>query len=134
MATPPKVDAFVVCSHVHKDPVSRRFTLVGTASAVTALQFPSGPIELGVYFSLTGLNGAYEFGVQVVAPDLVTELAHFVFDRLSIGDPLSRTELGLRFAGLEFPAAGRYTLRLRYNARTAAEFTMDVRLPRQEGA
>ena len=125
MASPPKVDAFLLCEHVHRDAVTGMYTLVGLWDALRSSQFPAQQGECGIYFNLTGLNGTYRFGILVLGPDLSQVGAEFdVPQALTLNDPLRRYELGFNLRSLRLPMPGRYTIRLRYNGFIAADFTL----------
>lgn len=123
---PPKLDAFIVCDHVHKDPATGKHTLIGVWDTVDAEEFPAGYPEFGLYFKLTGLHGSYAFGVQCLAPDLqevVAEL-HPPEEPILANDPLETYELAFNLPGIGFPEEGRYTLRLLYNGIIGPEITI----------
>ena len=63
MASPPKVDAFLLCDHVHRDAVTGKYTVIGTWDRLQSREFPAHH-DCGVYLSLTGLNGNYEFAMK----------------------------------------------------------------------
>jgi hypothetical protein len=133
MPTPPKVDAFLVCDHVHRDEASGKFTLVAILDGLGSDMFPTRPIDLGIYLNLTGLNGSYRLRAVVIGPDLASEITDFDFDPFVADDPLARHEFGIRFAGLRLPDPGRYTIRLLYNGTTTTEVTItldDLESPR----
>jgi hypothetical protein len=125
MASPPNVDAFLLCEHVHRDAVTGKYTLVGLWDALRSPQFPTLHGEYGLYFNLTGLNGTYRFGVVILGPDLSQVGVRFeVREPVTANDPLRRHELGFNLPGLQLPQPGRYTVRLLYNDLIAADFTL----------
>ena len=126
MPTPPKIDALLMCEHVHPDSSSGQFTLVGIWRAARPDVFPTPPTDLGLYASLTGLNGEYRLRAVLLAPHLVEEIVAVEFDPILSDDPLARHEVGAQLLGVAFPVPGRYTVRLLYNDRIATEVTLPL--------
>lgn len=101
------------------------YTLVGLWDALRSPRFPAHQGECGIYFNVTGLNGAYRFGILMLGPDLSQIGAEFeVPEALMVNDPLRRYELGFNLSSLHLPMPGRYTIRLLYNGLIAADFTV----------
>jgi hypothetical protein len=130
MASPPKVDAFLVCDHVHKDRSTGKHTVIGIWDTIHATTFPTLCGEFGVYANLTGLNGTYRFVLLVLGPDPGRLIARLdPPGSLTVKDPTTRQELGFNLEGIWFPAPGRFTLRLMYDGQVASEFTIRVEPP-----
>ena len=93
-AAPPKVDAILLCDHVHKDRASGKHTLIGVWDALQAPSYPATFPGIGLYFNLTGMNGTYRISVVILAPDLTTVVARFELNQpLVTTDPLRRQEV-----------------------------------------
>lgn len=120
---PPKVDAFLLCDHVHKDQATGKHSLMGIWDSIQAPEFPAQYGPFGIYFKLRSLNGFYRFGVQCLAPDLqeiVAELQPPAEPFVS-RDPSLSCELAFNLPALGLPVPGRYTFRLVYNGQIAEE-------------
>ncbi len=124
MSSPPKVNIFAPCDAAIRDRQTGKYTLVGVFDRIVASRFPA---DYGVYLKMRGLNGRYEFRVQIVAPDLQTVVTEIAFaDPHEAGDPLATVEMAANFDAVVFSAPGRYTVRLVYNGRTAEELSLLV--------
>ena len=124
-AAPPKVDAILLCDHVHKDGVTDKHTLIGVWDSLQSPSYPARFGSIGLYLNLIGLNGTYRFSIIILAPDLSTVVARFeLAPPLVAPDPLHRHEVAVDIGGITFPAPGRSTVRFLYNGLSAQEFTL----------
>jgi len=115
----PKVCAMLLCDHVHRDPATGKFTLLGIFHQVNVKSsFPATHGPFGIYVNLTNMNGAYSFAVRCanmrddsVVGETRTE------SPLVVKDPLARVEFGFAIPGLPIPEAGAYVFQLYANDR-----------------
>jgi hypothetical protein len=127
-ATPPRVDALLLCERIDVDHESGKPTLVGVTDTVVAPGFPAALREtLIVYANMTGLRGRYRFHVEVVAPDLATVVSESTESRVvETFDPIQRYDVRLVLGPVDLAVPGRYGVRLLYDDILAAEFSLPV--------
>lgn len=132
MASPPRVCALLFCDRVQPDNSTGKTTIFGVFDRVMSTAFPSQQPEFGVYFNLTGMNGEYQFSLQISVLEEDDAGAEKILldvpfpQKFKSVDPLRRLVSGINVNGMVWPRAGRYTLRLLYNGKTADEATLVV--------
>jgi hypothetical protein len=127
MASPPKVLLFVACDAAVADGETGKATIVGVMSRIRVPRFPAR-VAFAVCAKLTGLNGDYDFRVEVVNLDLQDVLGRVVLSEMSVADPLEVIVVTLPLDRVEFDRPGRYAVRLIYNGRLAEELTLRLDL------
>lgn len=127
MASPPKVNALLVCEGTVRDRISDRTTLVAVYDHLQTESFPADHGPFAIYFNVSSLNGEYEFGFQIVAPDGVTVLVRGKLPHpIACRDPLLSIDIGIGIREIRLPAPGCYSIRLLYNGAIAETATLRV--------
>ena len=125
MPSPPNVRVLVVCATVLQDLGTGRITLESLLEVLYSPEFPAAHAGLVVYARMSGLNGEYGMSVRVTAPDLETSVADVEAPApLVVTDPLETVNVVFPLPELDFPVAGRYSVRLLYNGRIAQEIPL----------
>lgn len=119
--------ALVICDGVHIDPLTRKYSLLGTFSALRGAEFPMVVEKLVVYLAMTDVRGVIPFELRIVrvSPDDASEWLTFTTQgELYSDDPLAVAELALTVHGVQFPTSGEY--RIQFFA--CDQFVMERRL------
>lgn len=115
MASPartPYALALVLCDAIHRDPVTGKYTLLGTFSTVTARAFPATHAAMSAYVALTDGGGAVQLALCIVPADgAAPPIAEVSFD-VDFDDPRMTFEVVVNFPGVVFPSPGEYRVRL----------------------
>jgi hypothetical protein len=115
----PKVCAMLLCDHVHRDPATGKFSLLGVFHQIhVKAPFPATHGPFGIYVNLTNMNGSYSFLVRCTNMRSEDVIGETRTDKpLVIKDPLARVEFGFAIPGLPLPEAGAYAFQLFANDR-----------------
>ncbi|MBI1903136.1 MAG: hypothetical protein HYS13_18705 [Planctomycetia bacterium] len=104
--------AMVVCDGVWQDPYTKKFTLIGTFSALGGRRFPLIHPIISVFVSLTDGRGKVPCRLQLVDVDEVREPVFELSQELEFADPRVIFEVVFQATGIRFPAPGEYRLKL----------------------
>jgi hypothetical protein len=116
LGTPvPVALAMVVCDAIYQDPATKKCTLLGTFSTITARRFPVAHPQLAVHVALTDGRGNVRIKLALVGdsenhPPLFSGegVIHFA-------DPRVVAELNFQLSNVTFPKPGAYRFQLSAN-------------------
>ncbi len=116
----PNVETILVCDGIHRDPSTGKHTLLGTFTRVNATEFPAQIPQIGIYLVLTGARSIGQVGLRIVrrdadADDGETTILDSPGVELKPDDPFAIYEIGIMLAGLVFPEAGDYRIKVLWN-------------------
>jgi hypothetical protein len=117
----PNCAALVVCDYVHVDPVSDRFTTLGTFQEIVADAFPLTLANLGVYVALTDGRGLVTIRLQIVDVDEERLPVWDYVGEADLTDPQAPFELGVNGSDVEFAQPGIYRVQLLVDGATLME-------------
>jgi Family of unknown function (DUF6941) len=125
MARPPQVAGLVFCDRFDVDPLARQTSLLGLFQARTVTAFPAVLPQFSVYVALFGGSG--EGTMELVGRRMETE-ADLYRDRRWIHLPGSGAtlQLVLPVIGMAVPAAGRYSMILRFDGHDLTQRILDI--------
>lgn len=126
MSSPPVLLSLVPAEYVHRDILSRRFTIVGIINTLLTPSLPCTPRHgIGVYLAVTDVKQAARVMIQLVEPD---GQVHDVFSNDVPGtDPLTVWEAA-GTAGVTFCQTGMHCIRATADGDMMGEWRFDVRL------
>ena len=109
---PSEVLAFLVADHVHRDPSTGKFFLLGTRSSIVAVAFPFTSSSLSVYASLIDGRDETPILLRVVDVDEAREAVLEFETPVNFLDPTEEVELAFVLNDLIFPEPGDYRFQL----------------------
>ncbi len=107
--------AMVICDHIHADPATGKFTLLGTFSSLVAEKYPAR-LDASIYISLTDVDGPRKQVLRLVHSDhLVDQAIEPVFelevDFPSCDNPVAVLESVIQI-NVDLPKPGLYHFEL----------------------
>jgi hypothetical protein len=91
----PKCLAMVLCDQIYQDPVSHRFSIIGTFHELAVPTFPF-MLQFSIYVALTGGRGPIQAKVRIIHADALLEAAEsgvwVELPQVEIRDPLAIIE------------------------------------------
>ena len=124
----PQCVALLVCDLVHRDPISRRYTVLGIFDAIEAPFFPVVYPKMSVFLSMIDGRGITRITLRLVDVD---ELRPPVFEysaNVDFSDPRMPEEIGLEIQDAAFPERGEYRLQMLASNATIVERSLTVDL------
>ena len=109
MAPPkPEVKAFLLCDYVLHEAGTNKKSLIGIFEQVNSPRFPFRHGKMSVYANLADAHGSYELTLRLVRLRDGKILLEAKGMRVTVGDPLQVSELGVNLEGIVFEEAGKY--------------------------
>lgn len=125
MSIRPEARGLVVCDRIDVDPNSKNVSLVNCFSRLHVGQFPSAPVNFGVYSALTGGLGRVVMRVMVSRlPD--NRLAYSRDLPVEFKDRVEETRFVLRLQQVVFPEPGQYVVELLADGEWVAQSVVSV--------
>ena len=113
MAPPkPEVKAFLLCDYVLHEAGSNKKSLIGIFEQVNSPRFPFRHGKMSVYANLADAHGSYELTLRLVRLRDGKILLEAKGMRVTVGDPLQVSELGVNLEGIVFEEPGKYEFAL----------------------
>jgi hypothetical protein len=128
----PTVLAMVICDAIHQDPATKKCTLLGTFSTITARSFPVVHPGLAIHVALTEGRGNTRIRLSLVSADehqtLFTQEGVIQF-----ADPRVVAEINFGIRNLNLPNPGEYRVQIHANDELLGERRLHVMAMRQAG-
>ena len=120
----PVVLAMIVCDAIHQDPATRKCTLLGTFSTISAPQFPVVHRHLAVHVALTDGRGRVRIRLTLAGTDETKPPLFSGEGIIEFADPRVVAELNFGLKNVTFPESGEY----RFQVFANDELLMERRL------
>jgi hypothetical protein len=131
---PPVLLAMVMADSVQRDPLTRKFSILGAFDTISAPSFPCRHSGVAVYLSLTGGRGLVPFVLKLVDVDETRPPVLALEDALRFADPMSWVESSFEFHGPVFPEPGDYRFQFFAAGEMLRELRLKLRLVPKPGA
>lgn len=122
----PVVLAMVICDAIHQDPATKKCTLLGTFSTITARSFPVVHPGLAIHVAMTDGHGKTKIRLALVG---VEEDAQPLFSQegaIQFNDPRVVAEINFGIRNLTLPKPGEYRVQVYANDELLAERRLHV--------
>ena len=126
----PVVLAMIVCDAIHQDPATKKCTLLGTFSTISARQFPVVHRQLAVHVALTEGRGKVKIKLTLVGMDESQPPLFSGEGVIEFPDPRIVAELNFRLVNVTFPSPGAYRFQVLANDELLMERRLHVMLVR----
>ncbi len=121
----PVVLAMVICDAIHQDPATKKCTLLGTFSTITARNFPVVHPGLAIHVALTDGRGKTRIRLSLISaedePPMFTQEG-----TLQFADPRVVAEINFGIRNLTIPHPGEYRVQIHANDELLAERRLQV--------
>ncbi len=107
--------AMVVCDAIYQDPATKKCTLLGTFSTITARRFPVVHPQLAVHVVLTNGHGNVRIKLALAGEDENPPPLFSGEGKIHFADPRVVAELNFQLSNVTFPRAGTYRFQLYAN-------------------
>jgi hypothetical protein len=105
--------ALIVCDYIHTDPLTRRRTLLGLHHVRPFQAFPTPPVPLGVYASMTEYTGKVPVSLRIVdAEEARPPVYEHSMELPGEMNPLVTVECDFNIRSISFPEPGDYRVQL----------------------
>ncbi len=108
----PMALAMVVCDAIYQDPSTKKCTLLGTFSTITARRFPVVHAQLAVHVALTDGHGNVRIKLALVGEDETLPPLFAGEGVIHFADPRVVAELNFQLSNVAFPRPGAYRFQL----------------------
>lgn len=108
----PMALAMVVCDAIYQDPATKKCTLLGTFSTITARRFPVAHPQLAVHVALTDGRGNVRIKLALVGEEEGGPSLFAGEGVIHFADPRIVAELNFQLANVAFPSPGAYRFQL----------------------
>ena len=122
----PVVLAMIVCDAIHQDPATKKCTLLGTFSTISARKFPVVHRQLAVHVALTDGRGKVNMRLTLVGMDESQPPLFSGEGTIEFPDPRVVAELNFRLANVSFPQPGAYRFQVFANDELLMERRLQV--------
>jgi len=129
----PMVLAMMVCDAIYQDPATKKCTLLGTFSTISARRFPVVHRELAVHVALTDGRGNVRIKLALVGEDESQPPLFSGEGVIHFADPRVVAELNFQLANITFPAPGAYRFQVHANDELLMERRLQVLPERAPG-
>jgi len=103
----PEVLAMILCDQVIRDQITGKMSVIGSFSAINAVEFPTVHRNMAVYVALTEGEGEYDgslrFGLEETGEVLLN-----INGKVRMRQPLDVAEWHFHIAALPLPRPGKY--------------------------
>jgi len=104
--------AMVVCDAIYQDQATKKCTLLGTFTTITARRFPVVHPHLAVHVVLTNGHGDVRIKLALTAEDENPPPLFSGEGKIHFADPRVVAELNFQLSNVTFPRAGAYRFQL----------------------
>ncbi len=104
--------AMVVCDAIYQDQATKKCTLLGTFSTITARRFPVVHSQLAVHVVLTNGHGNVRIKLALAGEDDNLPPLFSGEGMIHFADPRVVAELNFQLSNVTFPKAGAYRFQL----------------------
>ncbi len=108
----PQVLTLLMADVVSRDPITRKFSILGTYNAITMGSFPAVLPSMSLYLALTDGRGKMPLLLRLIDADEERPPVFTIATILDSSDPTLPMEAGLCRQRLLFPKPGEYRLQL----------------------
>lgn len=129
----PVILAMVICDAIHQDPATRKCTLLGTFSTISASKFPVVHPGLAVHVAMTEGRGKTRIRLSLVSSDEEQRVLFTQEGVIQFADPRVVAEINFGIRNLEFPRPGEYRVQIHANDELLGERRLHVMTLRQAG-
>lgn len=125
----PHLNAIVLCDHVHLDPTTSKYTLLGTFDRIFSRQFPAVCPSAALFVNFSDAQGEYRLRIEVISLDQNVVIAeHTMEPAVVVADRLEAANVVIVLQGMTFQEAGKYAVRLYANDQFLGEKPFHVQL------
>jgi len=96
---------------VYRDPISNKYSMIGTFSGVASRTFPCNHPSLGIYVAMTDVYGEIPLIITIVNAENGSEIFR-IEGGMKTASPLAVVEFGVTVHNVEFPEPANYRLQL----------------------
>lgn len=122
----PVVLAMVICDAIHQDPATKKCTLLGTFSTITARSFPVVHPALAVHIALTEGRGNTKVRLSLVSSDDETQVLFSQEGVIQFADPRVVAEINFGIRNLTIPHPGEYRVQVHANEELLGERRLHI--------
>lgn len=122
----PVVLAMVICDAIHQDPATKKCTLLGTFSTITARSFPVVHPGLAVHLALTEGRGNTTIRLSLVSSDDEAQVLFSQEGVIQFADPRVVAEINFGIRNLTIPRPGEYRVQVHANNELLGERRLHV--------
>lgn len=122
----PVVLAMVICDAIHQDPATKKCTLLGTFSTITARSFPVVHPGLAIHVALTEGRGHTRIRLSLVSSDDEQQMLFTQEGVIQFADPRVVAEINFGIRNLTLPQPGEYRVQIHANDELLAERRLQV--------
>jgi hypothetical protein len=108
---PPLVQSMILADAIHRDPSTKKHSILGTYNAIGSPRFPTAQNPLRLYVALTDAHGPTTLRIRVTDMDEVYGSLHESVHTVNLPDPNQAWELTFAVAAA-FPSPGMYRIQL----------------------
>lgn len=122
----PVVLAMVICDAIHQDPATKKCTLLGTFSTITARSFPVVHPGLAIHVALTEGRGNTRIRLTLVSSADEQQVLFTQEGTIQFADPRVVAEINFGLRNLSIPQPGEYRVQIFANDELMAERRLHV--------
>jgi hypothetical protein len=122
----PVVLAMVICDAIHQDPATKKCTLLGTFSTITARSFPVVHPALAIHVALTDGRGKTRIRLSLVRSEDDQQPLFTQEGTIQFADPRVVAEINFGIRNLTIPEPGEYRVQIHGNDELLAERRLQV--------
>jgi hypothetical protein len=122
----PVVLAMVICDAIHQDPATKKCTLLGTFSTITARSFPVVHPALAVHLALTDGRGKTHIRLTLISSDDEQQVLFSQEGVIQFADPRVVAEINFGIRNLSIPHPGEYRVQVLGNGELLGERRLHV--------
>lgn len=112
LAPPPFPLAMVICDGIHRDPGTKKLTLLGCFSVIGVTELPAVHPSMGLYIELTNGRGKVPLLCRLVDANEEFEPLWEYKGETEIEDPRVVLQIALKMEDVRFSRAGEYRIQL----------------------
>ena len=124
---PPLALSMVLADHVHRDPASGKYFILGTYNTLLAPSFPRVCQPLVVYAALTDGHGRMPLRLVLTDADEELGAIYYAEGAAQADDPTRVWEVVFLLRGVVLPRPGQYRLQLFSGASLLRELRLEAR-------
>ncbi|HOA73197.1 MAG TPA: hypothetical protein PL151_12560 [Phycisphaerae bacterium] len=129
----PVILAMVICDAIHQDPATKKCTLLGTFSTITARSFPVVHPGLAIHVALTDGRGNTRIRLSLVSASDDQQVLFTQEGVIQFADPRVVAEINFGIRNLTLPHPGEYRVQIYANDELLGERRLHVMALRAPG-